>query len=275
MAIDQVLAALAFAHARGVIHRDVKPENVALTPGAAGDLPRVKLLDFGFARVENDSDPKLTQVHGDAFGTPQYMAPEQASGKGGVGAETDLYAVGVVLFELISGNPPYTGPHGMAVALKHLLEEIPVLTPRAGFELPEGLDEVVYKALAKQPMDRFRSAAEMRRALASHPAPGGSLPAVSVLRGGGPDGSMEDETLAQPLVFAGSTPAPVEPPLSLDGGDPEDIGEMATLAGIAGGLGPPVETDEPGRGPRASPGEATPTTRAGLLRRVGPPAEAR
>ncbi len=163
--VDQVLSALAYTHARGIIHRDVKPENIIVENTPPDAPPSTKLLDFGFARVEDDQDPKLTQIHGDAFGTPQYMAPEQASGKGQVGPPTDVYAMGVILYEFLAGAPPFTGAHGMAVALKHLMEEVPPLRPRRGLVMPPGLEQLVDKALKKEPHERFATAAEMRRAL--------------------------------------------------------------------------------------------------------------
>lgn len=195
--IDQILGALAFAHARGVVHRDVKPENIIVH--LDGTAPRAKLLDFGFARVEDDQDPRLTQAHGDAFGTPMYMAPEQASGRSSVGPPTDLYGVGVILYEFLAGRPPFTGAHGMAVALKHLMEDVPPLVPRPGWQVPAGLERVVRRALEKDPRDRYQTAADMRRALSPF-----------LLRGGGDGeiGSVDelpdaDETIAQTLVPAG------------------------------------------------------------------------
>ena len=176
---DQVLAALAYIHARGIIHRDVKPENVVVVDGVDGALPSAKLLDFGFARVEDDADPKLTAVNQDAFGTPQYMAPEQASGKGKVGPATDLYAMGVILFEFLTGAPPFTGAHGMAVALKHLMEPVPPLHARPGLRVAPGLEAVVMRALRKAPHERYTSAAEMRRALAPYHAGGAESLAAS------------------------------------------------------------------------------------------------
>ena len=162
--IDQVLSALAFAHARGVVHRDVKPENI-LVERAPGQRPQTKLLDFGFARIEDDQDIKLTQAQGDAFGTPLYMAPEQAAGKGSVGPATDLYAVGVILYECLSGAPPFTGAHAMAVALKHVMDPVPPLVPRLGLNVPLGLDAIVLRCLEKEPDRRPRTAAELRRLL--------------------------------------------------------------------------------------------------------------
>ncbi|MCK6571859.1 protein kinase [Myxococcota bacterium] len=187
--VDQTLSALAFAHARGVVHRDVKPENILVSWVDRGRRPFIKLLDFGFARVEGDQDVKLTQVQGDAFGTPLYMAPEQASAKGNVGPETDLYAMGVILFEFLSGQPPFTGAHGMAVALKHVMEPVPALRPRTGLAMPFGLEDVVRRALEKEPRNRWRTAADMRRALAQF-APGGE-PARAVE-------DADDQTMAGP-----------------------------------------------------------------------------
>ena len=160
--VDQVLAALAYIHARRIIHRDVKPENIMVV--TEGGLT-AKLLDFGFARVEEDQDARLSQTRFETFGTPQYMAPEQASGKGGIGPPTDLYALGVVLYEFLAGKPPFTGTHGMAIALKHLMEPVPPLKARRGISLPHGLEAVVMRLLKKAPAERFPNAADLRRAL--------------------------------------------------------------------------------------------------------------
>ncbi len=162
--VDQCLAALAYSHARGVIHRDFKPDNVMVLEGPDG--PWVKLLDFGFARVEEDDDPDLTQVHRDAFGTPHYMAPEQANGDGPVGPPTDLYAVGAVLYELCAGAPPFQAPTPMAVIVKQIMEPVPPLIAREGLAVPDGLIAVIGRALAKAARDRFDTANDMRRALA-------------------------------------------------------------------------------------------------------------
>ncbi len=206
--IDQVLAALAYTHARGIIHRDVKPENIIVSRGRAGASPTTKLLDFGFARVEDDQDPKLTQVHGDAFGTPQYMAPEQASGKGQVGPPTDVYALGVVLYEFLSGQPPFTGAHGMAVALKHLMEEVPPLVARPHLTMPPGLTAVVDKALRKEPHERFATAGEMRRALVPFRAAGAQADA---LRQEPSSAAAQRIALAAGTAAATGAPGPAAP----------------------------------------------------------------
>jgi len=161
--VDQVLGALAYIHARRIIHRDVKPENVMVV--AQGPTLVAKLLDFGFARVEEDQDAKLSQTRFETFGTPQYMAPEQATGKGAIGPPTDIYAVGVMLYEFLAGKPPFTGTHGMAIALKHLMEPVPPLKARPGITLPPGLEGVVQRTLKKAPADRYATVADLRRAL--------------------------------------------------------------------------------------------------------------
>ncbi|MEZ4467137.1 MAG: serine/threonine-protein kinase, partial [bacterium] len=160
---DQVLGALAYIHARRVIHRDVKPENVIIQ--SDGHQATAKLLDFGFARVEEDQDARLSQTRMETFGTPTYMAPEQATGKGVIGPPTDIYALGVMLYEFLAGQPPFTGTHGMAIALKHLMEPVPPLRARPGLHLPPGLEAVVGRMLKKAPADRYATAPDVRRAL--------------------------------------------------------------------------------------------------------------
>jgi serine/threonine protein kinase/tetratricopeptide (TPR) repeat protein len=161
---EQVLAALAFAHARGVVHRDLKPQNVHVMRGPGGE-DVVKLLDFGFARVENDSDDGLTAAVKDVFGTPTYMSPEQATGDHEVGPPADLYAVGVMLWEAVCGAPPFTGATGTAVVVQHVTAPLPPFLPRADLLPPHGLEAVVRQALEKEPVRRHASAAAFRRAL--------------------------------------------------------------------------------------------------------------
>ena len=243
--VDQTLSALAFAHARGVVHRDVKPENILVSWVDRGRRPFVKLLDFGFARVEDDQDVKLTQAHGDAFGTPLYMAPEQAQARGNVGPETDLYAMGVILFEFLSGHPPFTGAHGMAVALKHVMEAVPPLTARAGLIIPLGLEDVVSRALEKDPRNRWRTAADMRRAISSFLSRGAVPPS---------EDESEDQTMAGPgQAQMGGTVPPA--PRTFDEAPVSD----ATMVNVFGnlrtgntgahvGLLLPVLEPEPSRG---------------------------
>ena len=148
-----VAAALAFAHRHGVVHRDVKPGNVLITPD--GD---VKVTDFGIARAMN-TEESLTQT-GAVMGTAAYFSPEQAEGKG-VDARSDIYSLGVVLYEMAVGRPPFTGDSPVAVASKHV-RDMPVLPREANPAVPPALEAVVMKAMAKNPDDRYGSAEELR-----------------------------------------------------------------------------------------------------------------
>ena len=148
-----VAAALAFAHRHGVVHRDVKPGNVLITPD--GD---VKVTDFGIARAVN-TEESLTQT-GAVMGTAAYFSPEQAEGKG-VDSRSDIYSLGVVLYEMAVGRPPFTGDSPVAVASKHV-RDTPVLPRAANPAVPAALEAVIMKAMAKDPDDRYRSAEELR-----------------------------------------------------------------------------------------------------------------
>ncbi len=164
---EQVLAALAFAHARGVIHRDLKPQNICVMRGGSGIGPDdlVKILDFGFARVENDADEGLTAAVKDVFGTPTYMSPEQATGDHEVGAASDLYSIGVMLWEALCGEPPFSGASGTAVVVQHVTAPLPPFRPLDIYLVPPGLEEAIRTALEKEPVRRHGSAAAFRRAL--------------------------------------------------------------------------------------------------------------
>ena len=156
----QMLAALDAAHVVGVVHRDLKPDNIILVgdPGAPGGV-RVKLLDFGIAKlVGNHRAPRPKTKGGAILGTPAYMAPEQCKGGVEVDARADLYAVGCILFELLTGRPPFVSEGDGAVLAMHIYEPPPRLTAldRA---LPVELDALLAKMLTKVPADRTPSAA--------------------------------------------------------------------------------------------------------------------
>lgn len=153
--ISQVLDGLRYAHKRGLVHRDIKPQNVLVGP--EGDL---KVVDFGIARAVDDL--QMTQT-GMIVGTAHYLSPEQASGQP-ITPSADLYAVGVVLFEMLTGRMPFDGDQPVAIALKHVNEDPPALSI-VNPAVPADLEYVVLRAMSKQPEDRFEDAEEFIAAL--------------------------------------------------------------------------------------------------------------
>ena len=151
-----VAGALAFAHRSGVVHRDVKPGNVLISPNG-----QVKVTDFGIARAAN-SDQDLTQT-GAVMGTATYFSPEQAQGAR-VDGRSDEYSLGVVLYEMVVGKPPFQGDNPMAIAYKHVREE-PVAPRTRNPDVPEAFESIVLQAMAKNPNDRYMSADELRQDL--------------------------------------------------------------------------------------------------------------
>lgn len=154
-----VLSALEYSHQAGIVHRDIKPANVMLTPTGA-----VKVMDFGIARAVADSAATMTQTQA-VIGTAQYLSPEQARGES-VDARSDLYSAGCLLFELLTGRPPFQGDSPVAVAYQHV-QEAPPRPSSLASDIPETLDRVVLKSLAKSRVDRYGSAAEFRADLES------------------------------------------------------------------------------------------------------------
>jgi serine/threonine protein kinase len=158
-----VLAALGEAHAAGLVHRDVKPDNLMLQD-AGSPLERLRLLDFGVSKsfgAELDGDTLKTQ-HGLVMGTPRYMAPEQAGGRGADG-RADLYSVGTVLYELLAGRPPFMQVNPFELVMAQLNEAVPPLPERSG--LTPALRAAVMRALEKSPTQRWQTAGELEVAL--------------------------------------------------------------------------------------------------------------
>jgi serine/threonine-protein kinase len=161
----EILGALEYSHRAGIIHRDIKPANVMLT--RAGD---VKVMDFGIARALTGATSTMTQTSA-VVGTAQYLSPEQARGEH-VDGRSDIYSTGCMLYELLTGRPPFVGDSPVAVAYQHVRED-PVPPSRIDPDIPAAVDSIVLKAMAKNPANRYQSADEMRadvaRALAGRP----------------------------------------------------------------------------------------------------------
>jgi eukaryotic-like serine/threonine-protein kinase len=161
----QICAALDQAHQAGIVHRDVKPGNVMLTPSG-----QVKVMDFGIARAVTGTAATMTQTAA-VIGTAHYLSPEQARGEH-VDARSDVYSTGCLLYELLTGGPPFSGDSAVAVAYQHVRED-PVPPSRIEPDVPAAIDAIVLKAMAKNPANRYQTAGEMRadieRALAGRP----------------------------------------------------------------------------------------------------------
>ncbi len=185
--LDQIAAALDHAHGRGFLHRDIKPANILIDEG-----DWVLLADFGLAKLlagrEDVTDPEL------AVGTPAYMSPEQASGAA-VDYRSDIYSLGVTLYEMLTGQRPFQAEMPTAVILKHIFEQ-PAPPRQVNPALPEGVDAVLLKSLAKTPADRFSSAGELARSLTQAVA--------------GPIGGVSLHAAPRPAPAAFSTLAPTQ-----------------------------------------------------------------
>jgi beta-lactam-binding protein with PASTA domain/tRNA A-37 threonylcarbamoyl transferase component Bud32 len=198
-----VLRALEYSHQAGIVHRDIKPGNVMVTRN--GD---VKVMDFGIARAMNDSQATMTQT-AQVIGTAQYLSPEQARGER-VDARSDLYSTGCLMYELLTGRPPFTGDSPVAIAYQHVREN-PVPPSRVDPNLPPWADAIVLKAMMKSPNERYQSAAEMQADIqraASGMQVAAMPPAVTRMDyygGGYPDATQRMG--GAPTMMAGATSA--------------------------------------------------------------------
>ena len=172
----QIADALAAAHSRGIVHRDLKPGNVMITPSG------VKVLDFGLANRSGKTDGSsvdpmsvvgVLTTPGQILGTVAYMSPEQAEGKP-VDARSDVFAFGVVLYEMLCGQRPFTGDSALAT-LASTLRATPARPRSVRKEIPGGVDRIVMRCLEKEPADRYRSAAELQSALTAVAVPSTSF----------------------------------------------------------------------------------------------------
>jgi serine/threonine-protein kinase len=175
----EVADALAYAHGQGVIHRDIKPENILLGAGHA------QVADFGIARALSQADSARLTESGMAIGTAAYMSPEQASAASHLDGRSDVYSLGCVVYEMLAGEPPYTGPTAQAIIAKRFSDPVPQVR-RVRPSVPEQVDRAVARALAPVPADRFATAAEFAQALRSStvgPATGPTLPLAAAIPG--------------------------------------------------------------------------------------------
>ncbi|PZT69050.1 serine/threonine protein kinase [Streptomyces sp. SW4] len=194
-----VLAALEISHEMGLVHRDIKPGNVMMTKRGV-----VKVMDFGIARAMQSGVTSMTQT-GMVVGTPQYLSPEQALGRG-VDARSDLYSVGIMLFQLVTGRLPFDADSPLAIAYAHVQEE-PVAPSSINRSLPPAVDALVARALKKNPNERFPSAEAMRDeclrvAQSFHAAPPSIVPGAHT-----PSGAGVGSAVFPPVDQTGQAPA--------------------------------------------------------------------
>lgn len=248
---EGIAEALGHSHRQGLVHRDIKPSNVMLTSEGG-----IKVLDFGISKVVAETTTRLTAT-GMTVGTPAYLSPEQLTG-GAVDGRSDQYSTGCLLYELLTGSPPFSGDSPFAVMHQHISKE-PVAPSRVRPQIPAAVDAVVLRALSKDREQRFAGMGELQRALASAGAAAPALPtglptppAPAPPVGTGPGRTM----LAKQQTQAASVPkqAPSPPPLP-----PTAPGEAATTHGDPAPAAPAAETATGSDG--TDPAEAPPARR--------------
>ena len=233
--IDQAASALDYAHSQGVIHRDLKPANFLLAADG-----RLVLADFGIARMlEYSTSGKTLTSAGMIIGTPEYMAPEMASGER-IDYRADIYELGIILFQMLSGQVPFTGTPPLSVVMKQIQEPLPPLR-QSNPAIPTAVDAVIQKATAKRREDRYASAKEMAqafRAAIAQPAYGGSTP---------PYGGSTLRT-APPSVEASITMPSYNTPAAQQRTYPNSVPPGQNVAGVGpstGGYSPTGPYDTP------------------------------
>jgi len=215
----EVASALDYAHRQQVVHRDIKPENILLHEGSA------MVADFGIGKAMS-ADGSLTQT-GMVVGTPTYMSPEQASGEPSVDGRTDLYSLGCVLYEMLTGEPPFTGATAQAVIAKRFVSPVPKV--RVTRDVPEAVDDALTRVLARTPVDRFATGAQFVEALRQVNGAGGAAQAT-VPAGRTPPGSPARRAIAVlPLANMSADP---ENEYFSDGMTEEIINALAKVPGI-------------------------------------------
>ncbi len=230
--IDQLLDGLSAAHGAGVLHRDLKPDNIFLVKQKAGRRDFVKIIDFGISKIQQlGADGMRMTATGMVVGTPYYMSPEQARGKGGVDHRSDLYSIGVIMYEALCGQVPFVAENFSDLLFKVVLEEPPPLEQRV-----QGVDPnfiaFVKRAMARAPEDRFQSAEEMRAALqpwlpgAQPLAPGDTL---------GPQGVRASLPPGDQTMLVGAVAAPSVSTVSSSAQTPAAFGASQAALPLTGG----------------------------------------
>ena len=252
--VAQVAGALAAAHARGIVHRDLKPDNIFLVPNEL--MPngiQVKLLDFGIAKLGDDTVAGVKTQTGMMIGTPAYMSPEQCMGKPDLDHRTDLYSVGCILFHVLCGRPPFSSDQGTGMMIAAHLRD-PAPHPRSiDPAIPDALAAIVLRLLEKEPAARFQTAAELRAALV---AAGANAPATRPPAKVDPIGATMVSMATAPTTGAGAASEVVRtapPPVSKRGlwiGSAVAaiaIAGVATVAAVQHGsaTAPPLEAARP------------------------------
>ncbi|RSS58356.1 serine/threonine protein kinase [Streptomyces sp. WAC07061] len=229
--VSGVLEALAYSHQHGIVHRDIKPANVIITNTGA-----VKVMDFGIARALHGAQSTMTQT-GMVMGTPQYLSPEQALGKA-VDHRSDLYATGCLLYELLALRPPFTGETPLSVVYQHVQDApVPPSQLPEGGSIPQELDGLVMRSLAKDPDDRFQSAEEMR-GLVQY--------ALQMLQDQGPNTGTWNTgpvTMALPHGQPGGAPTTATAPAQ-NGGPRAQYPSHATTSQFQQPMVPPLNPDD-------------------------------
>jgi serine/threonine protein kinase len=212
--IEQAAAALDYAHARGIVHRDLKPGNMLFHADG-----RLLLTDFGIAKMGNETlSPEHTSLHtltttGTIMGTPEYLSPEQATARP-VDRRSDVYSLGIVVFHMLAGQVPFSGPTAVAIALKHAMEDPPSLT-HWNPALPVQVEQAVRKAIAKRPEERYATAGDLAQALAaaSHPQSAGFFSEKTVQdQERVPVVLMSEQTIAEGSLASEAEPPPINVP---------------------------------------------------------------
>ena len=248
--IADICAALEFSHRHGIIHRDIKPGNVMVTQSG-----QVKVMDFGIARALASGATTMTQTSA-VIGTAQYLSPEQARGES-VDARSDVYAAGCVLFELLVGHPPFVGDSPVSVAYQHVRED-PKAPSDINREISPDIDAIVLKALAKNPLNRYQSAQEMRadalRAVSGRPVL--ATPVMNeaeTMAMAGPMPRSQTTMMNRPVQGGGPPPRPPERKTS--SWVMAVLAALGVLAVVALGVGLALTRDN---------GDDTPTTPAAV-----------